>query len=166
MSTVRSSKDAGDLVEHEVIQRTPELSFVPDSTADWHDARATDPITIGEVSMRGIVSVGEGVPVEIKGAQRRISNGSRTCRGRYYLKRRAHDRLAEAGGVYMLVVYDPNLRGSDPILAMMVVPARVVGEFVTVWSPVAGDRSEKAVAKVPWSRVFDPEIVVEPKIRK
>lgn len=165
MTAVRSSKDAGDRIEHEVVLRIPELRAVSDRTADWHDATADAPITVGHVDMRGIVLVDEGVPVEIKGAQRRISNGANTCRGRYYIKRRAHDQLAEAGGVYAFVVYDPRSRlGDDPILATVFVPARTVNEFVTAWSPVAGDRSEQAVAKVPWSRVFDPE-TLEPEAR-
>lgn len=151
------AKDAGDSLEATVISGRPELESVPDSEAEWHDARTTTLVeATPELPMAGILLVEAGTPVEIKAAQVRIKNGgSETIRGRWYIKRAAHDRLLAAGGVYYLVVYEPESRAP---LAAIVVPARSLEALVT-WTPVGSARSEQLVAKLSWGALLAPDAV-------
>ncbi|MEY7847904.1 hypothetical protein AB7C87_01700 [Natrarchaeobius sp. A-rgal3] len=156
ISALESPKASGDALEAHLIQSIEEIEYVGDRTATWHDARTTtllEPTT--SLPFYGIVLVEPDVPIEIKGCQIETSNGSRSTRGRFYVKRDAHDRLLEAGGMYLLVVYLP--RPGLPQVARAIVPASLVDELLTDrWYEVGGKRSENEVAKLAWSHVINP----------
>ncbi|RQG97224.1 hypothetical protein [Natrarchaeobius chitinivorans] len=158
-SALESSKASGDALEAHLIQSIDALEFVGDRTATWHDARTTTLLEPAEnLPFYGIVVVEAGIPVEIKGCQIETSNGSGSTRGRFYVKREAHSRLLEAGGMYLFVVYLP--RPGLPQVARAVVPATIVDELLAGrWYDVGGPRSEDEVAKLAWSHVIDPTTV-------
>ena len=155
-SELESPKASGDALEAEIVQSLAELEYVGDRTATWYDARTTTLLEARRsLPFYGIVLVEPETPVEIKGCQLETSNGSRSTRGRFYVKRNAHDRLLEAGGMYLFVVYLP--RPGLPQVARAIVPATLVDELlVGSWYDVDGSRSEEEVAKLAWSHVIDP----------
>ncbi|AXR77687.1 hypothetical protein [Natrarchaeobaculum sulfurireducens] len=158
-SELESSKASGDALEADVVQAVDALEYVGDRTATWHDAKTTTLLEPSEwLPFYSIVVVEPDTPVEIKGCQIRTSNGSRSTRGRFYVKRAAHERLLEAAGMYLFVVYVP--RPGLPQLARALVPASIVDELLRgKWYDVGGSRSESEVAKLTWSHVIDPKIV-------
>ncbi|WP_243641392.1 hypothetical protein [Natrarchaeobius halalkaliphilus] len=95
-SALESPKASGAALEAHLIQSIEALEYAGDRTATWYDARTT---TILEPSSSllffGIVLVEPDVPVEIKGCQIETSDGSRSTRGRFYVKRDAHEQLIE-----------------------------------------------------------------------
>ncbi|TYL37600.1 hypothetical protein CV102_16720 [Natronococcus pandeyae] len=158
-SALESSKASGDALEAEIVQTVDALEYVGDRTATWHDARTSAVLDPSEsLPFFGIVLVEPGVPVEIKGCQIRTANGSGSTRGRFYVKRAAHEQLLEAGGMYLLTVYLP--RPGLPQVARAIVPASLFDELLRGrWYDVGGSRSESEVAKLGWSHVIDPEFV-------
>ncbi|ELY46169.1 hypothetical protein [Natronorubrum tibetense] len=155
-SPLESSKASGDFLEAEIVQVIDALEYVGDRTATWHDARTTAVLEASRsLPFYGIVLVEPKTPIEIKGCQIETSNGSRSTRGRFYVKRGAHEQLLEAGGMYLLVVYLP--RPGLPQVARAIVPATLVDELLSGrWYDVSGSRSEQEVAKLAWSHVIDP----------
>ncbi|WP_440769911.1 hypothetical protein [Natronorubrum sp. DTA28] len=155
-SELESSKASGDFLEAEIVQVIDGLEYVGDRTATWHDARTTAVLEASRsLPFYGIVLVEPDTPIEIKGCQIETSNGSRSTRGRFYVKRSAHEQLLEAGGMYLLVVYLP--RPGLPQVARAIVPATLVDELLSGrWYDVGGSRSEQEVAKLAWSHVIDP----------
>ncbi|ELY90872.1 hypothetical protein [Natrialba taiwanensis] len=155
-SALESSKASGDALEAALIQSIDALEFVGDRTATWHDARTTTLLEPDQsLPFYGIVVVERGTPIEIKGCQIETSNGDRSTRGRFYVKRTAHEQLLEAAGMYLLVVYIP--RPGLPQVARAIVPATIVDELLAGrWYEVGGSRSEQEVAKLAWSHVIDP----------
>lgn len=158
-SALRSPKVNGDALEADTCQGIAALEYVPDGTAEWHDAKIAVQRSPDErLPYYGICVAEEGTPVEIKGCQYAVSNGDGQTKGRFYIKRRAHDRLVSEGGLYLLVVYLP--RQGLPQLARVLVTAEIVDELLEGrWSTVAGDRSEQEVAKLSWGDVIEPESV-------
>ncbi|QCW04747.1 hypothetical protein [Natrinema pallidum] len=156
-SELESPKASGDALEGEIVQTVDELEYVSDHTATWHDARTTAVLEARHsLPFYGIVLVEPDVPVEIKGCQIETSNGSRSTRGRFYVKRAAHEQLLEAAGMYLFVVYLP--RPGLPQVARAIVPASLVAELLSGrWYEVGGSRSESEVAKLAWSHVIDPD---------
>lgn len=155
--TWRTSKGSGWAIEHLSIETVDELDPVSDNVAEWHDARVDGLLEPSEdLEFYGLLVLEDGTPVEIKGARVEISNGpGSVVSGRWFIKRAAHDRLLEAGGAYLLVVYDPALDGE--IVSRAIVPATVVdGLLEGRWSDVDADRSEDVVAKLSWRDVLDP----------
>ncbi|WP_408957255.1 hypothetical protein [Natrinema sp. 74] len=155
-SELESPKASGDALEGEIVQAVDTLEYVGDRTATWHDARTTAVLEPDQsLPFYGIVLVESGVPVEIKGCQIETSNGDRSTRGRFYVKRAAHEQLLEADGMYLFVVYLP--RPGLPQVARAIVPATLVDELLSGrWYEVGGSRSEQEVAKLTWSHVIDP----------
>jgi hypothetical protein len=158
-----SPKQQGTTIEDELVDGIDELESVGDATADWHDARIT---TLLEPSSTlpfvGVCLLEADTPVEIKSAQVWISRGYNAGRqrGRFYIKRRAHEKLREARGAYVFAVYEPGTE--DAIRALLVVPAAVLDDVLEErWSTVDHDRSEQSVAKVTWTHVIDPPRVEE-----
>ncbi|AGB16972.1 hypothetical protein Halru_2388 [Halovivax ruber XH-70] len=88
-SEIESPKTSGDAIEADVIQAVDALGYVGDATVTWHDAETTGllkPSTA--LPFYGIVVVMPETPIEIEACQVRTSNGSRSTRGRFYVKRR------------------------------------------------------------------------------
>ena len=155
---VPSSKESGEIVEANVIQRVQELTHVSDQTAKWHDAEV---VALFEpphdsVTFHGINLLAVGIPVEIKAAQIWYNSGQR---GRFYIRKRQHERLLDAGGAYLFAVYIP--KSGHSVRAMAVLPASLVDELLpTGWT--TRDRSgEDGYRQLAWSRVLDPENVEE-----
>ncbi|WP_247002301.1 hypothetical protein [Halosolutus gelatinilyticus] len=155
-SPLESPKASGDAIEAAVVQDVTELEYIGDRTASWHDARTSALLEPRRsLPFYGIVLVETGVPIEIKGCQIETSNGSRSTRGRFYVKRAAHEQLVDAAGMYLFVVYLP--RPGLPQVARAIVPASIVDELLAGrWYDVDGSRSEQEVAKLAWSHVIDP----------
>lgn len=155
-STLAPSKQAGETIEAEVLQVVPELRYV-DSTNSWHDARVEELLVPrDELPFGGIVVLEEGTPVEIKAAQHRLNSGSR--RGRLQFRKGQHVRLLEAGGSYLLVVYDPQ---EMRILAMIVIPASLVDEQLPDGKWTSVDRDSQPYCQRSWSRFIAPPTVTE-----
>lgn len=154
-AAVPSPKRSGDLVESEVIELVDELEYVTDRKAEWHDARVVsllEPST--DVVFCSINLLQVGVEVEIKAAQLRLASGAR---GRFFIRKRQHERLVEEDGAYLFAVYHP--RGHE-VVAMAVMPASILDELLPDgWTTVEGDRSEEGYRQLAWSRVLDPEDV-------
>lgn len=154
-----ASKAAGESIEAEVLQLLPELVYVGDSTAEWHDARVDELLTPSDdVVFASIVLLEVRTPVEIKAAQVRLASGRR---GRYLLRRTQHERLLAEGASYLFAVYEPR---SKDVLAMVVIPASIVDELLPdEWTVVDREHREtpEEQAQLAWSRVVNPETVEE-----
>ena len=156
MSRARtSSKAAGEAIEAEVIQRVPELEYVGDHTAEWHDARVNGLLEpSATVAFGDVLLLEDGTPVEIKAAQRHLNGGRR---GRYYIRKRQHEHLVDAAASYLFAVYDPR---TQDVLSMLVVPASIIDHILPDgWTGVAGDRSEQGYRQLAWSRLINPDNV-------
>jgi len=158
-SELESPKASGDALEAAVIQRVDALEAVTDYVATWHDAVTTDLLVPdNRLPFYGICLVEAETPVEIKGCQIRTANGRSSARGRFYVKRDAHDQLLEAAGMYLLVVYMP--RPGLPQVVRALLPASLLDEHLRGrWYDVDGSRSENQVAKLSWSVLIDPGTV-------
>ncbi|MFC6716254.1 hypothetical protein ACFQGT_07885 [Natrialbaceae archaeon GCM10025810] len=158
-SELESPKASGDAIESYVVEQVRPLEYVGDRTATWHDARTTGLLEPSDgLQFYSIVVIEPETPVEIKACQFETSNGARSTHGRFYVKRAAHERLLEAAGMYLFVVYLP--RPGLPQVARAVVPASIVDELLRGrWYDVGGSRSENEVAKLAWPNVIDPETV-------
>lgn len=150
----RSSKAAGEAIEAEVLQAVDALTYVGDSTAEWHDARVDGLLDGTDTHLGSTPLLETGTPVEIKAAQRRLADGRR---GRYFIRQRQHERLVAEAASYLFAVYDPHARD---VLAMLVVPASIVDELLPDgWTGVDGDRAETGYRQLAWSRLLDTETV-------
>jgi len=148
------SKQIGTRIEDVVIAAFDELEAVEDTDADWHDAVTTSVLEPGDGLLAATTLVERGTPVEIKGASETVSLGAD---GRWYVKERAHTRLVEASGVYLLVVYVDD-EGEDHAVRMLV-PASILDEHITTWIRAPDSRNEGRYAQIRWSRVVDPKHV-------
>lgn len=148
-------KRAGSSVETVVINTEPQLEFVDDVHAEWHDARTTGLLTpTNERPFGGVCVVERDTPVEIKGTLPEHNNGDYTTAGRWYIKRPTHERLEKANGVYYLTVYAP--KPSTPLLAQLVVPAATVGDILSEkWYANRG----RDVARLRWTALINEDRV-------
>lgn len=152
-------KDAGELAASNVIGIVPELDPVDDSTAEWFDAIVVDTIrpSLG-LSLLDLDVVEPGTEVEIKAAQLRLASGRR---GRFFIRKRQHERLVDEGGVYLFAPYVPD--GALPIRALAIATAVYVDELFDDlgdgWVDMGRRRCEVGYRQVTWSNVLDPTIV-------
>ncbi|QGX96700.1 hypothetical protein EI982_14700 [Haloplanus rallus] len=143
---VAENRAAGEATERHVAAAIPELGLVPDDVVEWYDAVATTAIFPSTtLPMVGLCVIDRGVPVEIKSAQRRLSAQRR---GRFYVRPEQHDRLIEAGGVYVFAVVDEDRRP----LALKVVPATTFEVLIPAWLDGGEGRSD--YAQLAWSKLF------------
>lgn len=100
----------------------------------------------------------DGAPAEIKGARRRVSDGTGTQRGRWWIQQANHARLCKDRGYYALAVYDLVEGPALSIEHLAVVPARVLESLLPGWTAVpeahAAETSE--ATQLAWSRIFGP----------
>jgi len=149
MSGAVSSKRGGENAESAVIQRHPELEYVGDSEARHYDARVSQLLSPSPtLPFVGMCVLEVGTAVEIKSTM--VVYGSAQTRGRFYLRRKQHQRLVDEAGVYLFAVCEP--RPARPVIAAKVVPATSVGGLVSSWID-GGDRAD--YAQLAWSRIFD-----------
>lgn len=136
------SKVVGEAIEDQVIASHP-LEDVESEAVDAPDAVASS----------------DGTEIEIKACRRRVSNGDHSVHGRWYIRRRAHEALLEAGGYYLLVVYEED-DGELEIVDEQLRRADVVDELIdrcSSWSRVRS-RGEETVAKLTHFYVSSPEV--------
>lgn len=145
-------KRAGSNVEAVVIDTEPGLEYVGDSEAEWHDAQTTKLLTpTAERPVDGVCVVEDGTPTEIKAVIPEHQNGRS---GTFYIRRKAHDQLLDAGGVYYLTVYAP--KPDTPLLASRITPAATVDRLLQdYWY----DNGRREVAKLSWPRVISKDRV-------
>ncbi|MUV60003.1 hypothetical protein [Halobacterium sp. CBA1126] len=156
MSRARdSSKAAGEAIEAEILDLVPSLQNVSDRDAKWHDARVDGLFEPSERIIFGsTLLLEDGLPIEIKAAQRRLNSGQR---GRFYIRQRQHERLLEESAAYLFAVYEPR---DQTVIAMLAVPASIVDELLPDgWTSVDADRSEVGYRQLAWSRLLDPKNV-------
>lgn len=97
----------------------------------------------------------DGTPVEIKSCKRRT--GRREDRGKFFIREENHERLRDADGMYVFVVYDPERWREGPILDVEMKPAAWLDSVDYGWT-ANGIRRGERVKRPPWSEVFaDPE---------
>lgn len=143
---VAANRAAGEQTERHVAAAVPALGLVPDDVVETYDAIATSAIFPSEsLPMVGLCVVARGTRVEIKSAVRRQSHGER---GRFYVRPEQHDRLVEAGGVYVFAVVDEDRRP----LALKVVPATTFEALIPAWRSGGDGRSD--YAQLAWSNLF------------
>ena len=155
MSVEAISKEIGETVEYQVL----DIPAVDLSARDvpYVDAVATDIIDLTDLGDGFTGELPKDADIEIKSAAYRISNGGSTCRGRFYLKKKAHQWLIDHDGYYLFIVHD--FSRSLSMLAGKVVKA---SDINPTWSDVDGRRSEGKVAKISWGTVIEPETVAGP----
>lgn len=138
----------GDRAESAVIESVDGLEYVPDSEGEHYDA---EPVTaIGpsdELDFAGIAVLERGVPIEIKSCIPRLSSGQR---GRFYLRRGQHDRLADDGGIYLFAVVSPHDR--EPITCK-VAAALSVEDVIPSWRDAGAGRQQ--YSQISWPSIFD-----------
>lgn len=136
------------------------LRHVPDDFTTEFDAILLERVDVHErlEPAPGIVSA-----VELKTCllwiEDRHSRGDRR-RGRWWVGRRAHERLVDLEGCYCLVV----LNDDDTVLAYTLVRADVLDELLEHrWTTNgAGARNQgNESAQLPWPAVLDPDAVEE-----
>lgn len=146
-------REIGDRVEragldYYPLERDDEFGGDPPGSG-WIDARIAD---------ASLSFANPDDPVEIKGCAAKQCN---THSGRWYIRRDNHDRLVDADGHYVLVVYSPS-GGVDSIddpddveiERIAIVDARTVDQLIqsrACWIQVRG-RSDHA--KLPYRHVF------------
>lgn len=156
-SALARSRLAGDRAEDNVLRLVEGLRYVTDTEAEHYDA-VTETLIVpsDRLPFVGIAVLEVGVAVEIKSAG--VVYGESQRRGRFYLRRSQHDRLVEAGGVYLFAVCGPNNR---EVVAMKIVPATQVEQLIDAvtdhWR-TAGDSRDECV-QLSWARIFDPEAI-------
>lgn len=134
----RQAREIGEELEWTVYQAEDDLNLVGDGEAQWYDARRDD-----------------GTPVEIKGCAFRIPDSGSTRRGRFLIKRAAHEHLREADGRYRFAVY---LRDGREIVIIVDVPADHVDDVIgDAWMAAPVDRSYDEYAQIVWASLIDPE---------
>lgn len=131
---------AGDRAESACLELLPWLRYVSDETAEHYDAEARED--------RGRVAAGD--VVEIKSAAVVLASEEP---GRFYLRRRQHEELLEAGGWYLFLVVTPDER---EVLGYQLEAADVVDdELLPTWWDGGPGRAE--YRQVRWTAVLSEE---------
>jgi hypothetical protein len=148
MSEWAHPRKAGDRAEGAVCEVLPWLRYVTDETAQHYDAEARQ--SIGPVE--------SGDPVEIKSALVALADGGS---GRFYLRRKQHERLLEVDGWYLFAVCTPQDR---EVLAWRFVRAvDVDDELLPVWWDGGDGRAD--YRQLTWTALFDEDELEEPADR-
>lgn len=163
------SKAIGELVEDVVVDSVDGIEPVDEDDDYWHDAVSTGPIGAGaDLATAGLDldDVDDGTPIEIKGAQYRISEGTGQTVGRFYIRQKQHGKLLDDDGAYLLAVYRPTQDvdgGFDLELAGLVVASATLVEATrNSWYEL--DRRE-TYTQVRWSDFpFNGELASETKV--
>jgi hypothetical protein len=140
----------GERAEAAVIQRVPELRWIPDDQDEHVDAVVTE--TFGarrDLPTVGLCLLEAGTDVEIKSCMVRYGEDQR--RGRFYLREQQHDELLDRGGVYLFAVTEPTPE-REPV-ALKIVPASTVDSLVPSWHDCR-DRAATGYTQLSWSRLF------------
>lgn len=136
-STAPANRRLGEFLEEHAAERLGQAHRV---SANWYD-----------------IETAAGEKVESKGCQLVISDGQYTRPGRFWIGREHHERLLEAGGLYVLMVHDEG-----QLVHYEEVPATEMDELIQGWTnvgTVSRSGAEQAT-QVPHTRVID-ELEVE-----
>lgn len=99
----------------------------------------------------------DGIPVEVKACKRRT--GRREDHGKYFIRKENHEKLREAGGYYVFVLYDPCIWKHGPVLKLEMKPAEWLDGVDGYGWTGNGTRRGERVKRPPWPVVFsDPEL--------
>ena len=153
-----SPKHSGEEIEAIVCNRVPEITYVTDRKAHWHDARVDEVLEPGaDLFGVGINLLEVGTAVEIKGCQLAYANNRS---GRFYVRKRQHERLVDEAGAYLFAVYDLLGGTEHRVVAMAIAAATTVDELLSDGWTTREDRSgEEGYRQLAWSRVIDPEVI-------
>lgn len=144
--SVADNADWGRTVETAACDRWPLEHVAGDDSPEWFDARTVAPI---ETPLASSPIAEEGTPVEVKACRRRY----RGRYGRWWIRRENHERLLEAGGEYVLAVYD---HAEGDVCRMALTSATTVDALVTSWWECGdGGRCADQYRQVPWTAAFD-----------
>lgn len=117
--------DRGRLVEEYAEECGPIALADGDLAADWYDGVIT--LEAGEDLA--------GTPIEAKGCRTTVGHTGRT--GRIWINRRCHERLLEAGGLYVIGCYDDD---DDELQAVEVRTAEAVDDELAGRWTTCGNR--------------------------
>ncbi|MFC3958900.1 hypothetical protein [Halovivax cerinus] len=143
--SVADNADWGRTVETAACERWP-LEHVAgdDREPDWFDARFVAPL---ETELASGPIIEAGTPVEVKSCRTRY----RGRYGRWWIRRESHERLLEAGGEYVLAIYD-----TGGIKRMSLLSAETVDCLISSWWETGdGGRDADEYRQVPWTAVFE-----------
>lgn len=158
VDTDQPPKLVGDAHETQTCNDLDALEPVDDQDADWHDAQLVAPLTAADdLRLFGQAAIPAGRPVEIKSCQQWISDGADgRRRGRWYIKRNAHQQLVDHHGVYLFVVYHGD---TGQVLSRIAAPSYKIGTRTREWSDVSGEWGDAEVSKLTWTALLDPELL-------
>lgn len=143
MSTVRNRK-RGLHVETFACERWParQLTDTPDDL-EWADIEFEADVDTS------IGLIPEGTKGEVKSCIPEYED----CYGKWWIRRRNHERLLEAGGVYVFAVVDPD---TDRVLRMGLLDATDVDRLIDDewWDAGQGGRGTDAFRQLPWTLLF------------
>ncbi|MFC7047319.1 hypothetical protein ACFQH6_19590 [Halobacteriaceae archaeon GCM10025711] len=154
-TAARDNADWGRTVETHVCDRWNLEHVAGDrDVPDWYDATAS---TDHHLTVNGVTLdepwLAAGTPVEVKSCQARVEDGSSTRRGRWWIRKGAHDQLVEVGGEYALAVGGPDTGIHRTVLVSARTVDRLIEQHAT-WSPTGSSHSAEAAARLPWTAVF------------
>lgn len=142
--SVAENRDRGLDVEDEACQRYP-VEPASDARDDWHDLEFTADL---ELDVVDDVLVEKGTLAESKSCY----DHYRDRRGRWWIRRGAHEQLLDADGVYLLSVVDRDTGG---VLRTALVEASTVDQLIDRWWDCGnGGQTAKQYRQLPWSKIF------------
>jgi|GEM_PF-2314126 len=160
-----TNSDIGHLAERRAAEWLGDrIGLVPDRPEDVPAQNCLDGVflrpVVGDIAGE-IIDV--GTPLEVKAVAYRTTDQQTSRRGRVQIRRYAHEWLLEADGEYAVLVYDQDsLEWDDDRItdigawhAARLVPASVVDSLIDTWTKDGLDD----VARIPWSRLMDPDRV-------
>lgn len=142
--TVADNTDFGINAETAACERWA-LERVEDEDPDWFDAQFTAEL---EGAFGTIVPA--DTVVEVKSCRLEYRNR----RGRWWIRRRNHERLLDEGGEYVLSVYRSSTAEvlRQALVSAVTVDAIVDGDW---WDAGAGGNEAEEYVQLPWSTVFE-----------
>lgn len=145
-------------VEKQVCAAVPlDCEHVSNQETHRYDARVTGdsgdrPLTIGAVAIE------PGTEIEIKTCQRQIDDGGSNAgyrHGRWRFTPTQHDRVIDAGRVYLLGV----LEDGSFVGAALVAPDELDALLTERWTASSRTNHHDREARLPWPELLDPSVL-------
>lgn len=159
------NSDIGHLAERRAsVWLGNRVGLVPDRPEDVPSQNCLDGMFLRPVVGNEAGTIVEaGTPLEVKAVAFRIVDQQTSRRGRVQIRRYAHEWLLKQDGEYAVLVYDQDsLEWEDDRIvevgewfAIRLIPASTVDAVIETWNKDGLDD----VARVPWSKLMDPERV-------
>lgn len=148
--SVWKREEAGLLVEESACTRwSLEHCANQGSDPQFYDCLTTEDTEVSGVN--------PGVPVEAKVCAHRVSDGSGSRRGLWWISRYNHEQLFAANGLYALGVYHSD---SGAVLRLALLDVETVDELLSWWPAGDGHHSHEQ-AQLRWPTVFQSGLDVE-----